>query len=365
MDVTDVQAESSPATVSVVNLTAEQRSTWRKTGEMPTIEDKPKAAPAPAKKESSAAETSAKDGESGEAESTASAPEAEESVQGPARKRGTAETRLQEILSDLKRAGLSPSELKTFKKEIQKHQANETQAASSTAAPEKAEPQTYAEWRKTFKADKWTDEWSKEHSDQPYEEAIAAMNDHLDEVRSRFRQREQATQAQQTFYKEQLAEAKKRYPDTETVIKPTLEAITSDESVHPVVKAMVGNSPVMVDLLYTLGGDEAAFAEFLELARTNPLMAVRKAVLMEDLVMKELADKKETARAEDGKFVKSAETKTPEKKVTSAPPPGKEVGTKSTPPDDELDAAEKRGDWATVRRLENLREVERRRKGVR
>ncbi len=166
--------------------------------------------------------------------------------------------------------------------------------------------------------------------------------------------------------KAKLAEAATRYGETaETTIRETSSTIFSDAKIQGVVKAMVNDSPVFVDLLYVLGSKPEDLADFVETAQKNPGAAIRKLVLVEKLVMEELAAKGgksegETARGEDGKF------KAPEKKTTAAPPPPKEVsGTQAASPD-ELETAYqhalKTGDARKIIDLENQREL-RRRKG--
>jgi hypothetical protein len=358
MEVNDVNAASSPASVSVTSLNAEQRTNWLKTGELPSTEVKPKADSAPASKESSATDTSAETGESGEVEITAPDSEPGKNTQEQPRKRDNAETRIKELLAKVKLL------------ESEKQAKEAAPAESSTAKPETKPqpPSTYQDWRKEFKPREWVENYAKEHPEDSYEDAQAAMSDHLDEVRSGFRQHEQQVATQRKAFEEQMSKVSERYPDAKEKITATGKELYSIHKESPMVVEMINNSPVFHDLLYVIGGDAEKLTKFIETAKSNPLQAVREVAVLENLIMKDLDGQGEKAketpeRGEDGKFV--AADKAPEKKVTSAPPIGKEVGTKNTAPPDEYEAAMQRGDMATVRKLDNKRDLERLRLGTR
>jgi hypothetical protein len=358
MEFNDVKAESSPATVSVTNLSAEQRSNWLKTGELPSADQKPKADSAPANKESSATETSAETGESGEVESTAPDSEPGKNHQEQPRKRDNAETRIKELLAKVKLL------------EAEKQAKETAPAESSTAKPETKPqpPSTYQDWRKEFKPREWVENYAKEHPEESYEDAQAAMSDFLDEVRSGFRQREQQVAAERKAFVEQTNKFTERYPEAREQIVQTGNELLKMNAESPAVTAKINNSPVFHDLLYVLGGDPEKFAKFLQTAKTDPVQAISEVAVIEYLIQQDLAKQGGTAketpeRGEDGKFVPAE--KAPEKKVTSAPPIGKEVGTKNTAPPDELEAAMQRGDWSTVRKIENKRDLEKAKLGHR
>lgn len=166
-----------------------------------------------------------------------------------------------------------------------------------------------------------------------------------------------AQEVQQKEMQEKWNDGKKRYTDFEKVINPVINTVLSDPQIPAIVKAMVNDSPVIVDLLYTLGGDANELHEFLQLAKTNPLGAVRKLAITEDLVRQELG-KKGTARDESGQF-----TKAPEKKSTEAPPPPSEVSGRGSTPADEVESAAKKDDFRTFREAANRRDLQRR-KGI-
>ena len=334
-DQTAVVAESSPA-LSVVEsgasavLTPTLKHSWNK-GEKPTIaEDKPKADPAPAKdqQEPSAAEASADDGESAEVE-TSPAPEAEKPQEAPKPpKRGGAEERIKQLLARTKQLETELAQARATK--------TEKPAESSTAKPEEPKsPQNYSEWRKAFKPMEWVEDWAKKNPTATYEEAMAAMNDHMDEVRDGFRQRESQAREFQRQADARLAEARGRYENFDETAKETAKTIVTDESVPIVVKQMLNDSEVFPDLIYTIGNKPEELASFLKMAKTDPGKALRYIALTESLIQEELEKPKEEAKPE----------KPPAKPKTKASPPPDEVGGRAASPPDALEAAAANGDF--------------------
>ncbi len=349
----DVSAESSTATLEVPSDPHEYAE-WRQSGKLPAAkpapaEKKPKAEASAASRESSAA------GEES-TEKHAPAPEAGKEKQEQAKPRGNAETRLQEILGDLKRAGLSPAELKTFKREQQA-----AQQAQPKAAPEKTEKPAGLEPPKKPKPDDF-DSYDKyeEARDKYYEDladfkAQKRLDEHLQKQRMEASQREMEGK---------LEAARKRYGDAvDNTISTSAGAIFNDQQIPAAVKALLNDSPVLVDLLYTLGSKEEDLNAFLNLARTNPGAAIRKAVLMESLINEELAGggkaaagSGEPARDESGKFAKQ---QAPAEKVTKAPPPPKEASGRASTPTDEVESAATANDFARFRSAANRRDMAR------
>jgi chemotaxis protein histidine kinase CheA len=297
---------------------------WRKTGNLPSAES------APAKESS--------DGE--KPEKPAPAPEAGKPPQE--KKRSNAESRLEELLSDLRTAGLTPSELKTFKREVRQEQAK--------AAPEPPVKPPASQVKKLEDYD----------SVEAYLEDLA---DHKATQKLEAYRAEEQKKAEQKVIADKLADAKKRYgDDAEDQIRSTARDVFNDDAIPLAVKALANDSPVLVDLLYVMGSNADELAEFVSLAKTNPGAAIRKLVLVEKLVQEELA-KGGTPKAsgngdapqrdETGKFL-------PAKKTTSAPPPPRETSGRSSPPPDESETALKEGNFALYREVENRREIARR-----
>jgi hypothetical protein len=105
------------------------------------------------------------------------------------------------------------------------------------------------------------------------------------------------------------------------------------------VFAVINDSPVLADLLYTIGGTEASKADFLEACRTNPGKALRVALLMEQEIAKELGTGK-------GKKAGEGETEaTPAPPKPRAPKPPAEVGGRGAPGEDALISAAKAGSF--------------------
>jgi len=344
---TPAVAEPSPATEApaAIEVPRERAAydNWRKTGEMPG--SKPAAAKEPkastAKESSGAPENGAKTSPASEAESTQET-----------KPRSNAETRLNEVLADLRRAGLSPAELKTFKREAQAAQTNQPKPEQTVkpaetrtpdpAAPKKPDAKDFTTWEE-FEAAK--DEYHEKLVDYRSGKAISDY------------QAQQQQAAANTSMQAKFAEAKTRYGDkAETTIVSAAQSLTGDAQIPAAVKSMFEQSPVMTDLLYAMGSNASEFEDFLALAKSNPAAAIRKMVLTESLVSAELAKgakpaaSEATERDDTGKF-------TPAKKVTSAPPPPREAAGRSAPPSDEAETAALAGDFRRFAAAENRKDV--------
>lgn len=318
--------ESKPSAESIsVPTDPKDYAEWRKTGKLPSERTS-----APAKESS--------DGE--KPEKSAPAPEAGKPQQEK-KPRSNAESRLEEILSDLRTAGLTPSELKSFKREVRQEQAK------ATPEPPAKPPATFVKKLEDY------------DSVEAYLEDLAGhmANQRLDAYRA-----EQQRQAEQRAIADKLADAKKRYgDDAEGRIRSTAREVFNDDAIPLAVKALANDSPVLVDLMYVMGSDANELDEFVSLAKSNPGAAIRKLVLVEKLVQEELAKGTSTAsgngdgpqRDENGKFL-------PAKKVTSAPPPPRETSGRSSPPPDAVERAIKEDDFAAYRAEQNRRDIARR-----
>jgi hypothetical protein len=338
--------ESSP--VLQIPKDPEQYAEWRQTGKLPgDKQDKqPKDADSEPAKESA-------DGEEPE-EKHAPAPEAGSKQE---RRRDTAADRLQEILGDLKRAGLSPSELKTFKRELQQQQQPQAQTPQTSVNPPAQAQQPQPEPLKEPKLEDFKTWEEFQAADRKYFREMARQ-----EAREEFRQQlaQQAQAAAAQAAGQRLADAKQRYgEEAESSIVSAARQVFSDQQIPPVIKAIVNDSPVIADLLYVMGSNQSDFDQFLQLAKTNPGEALRKAVLLEQLVKDELQKQSSSngataERDESGQFVSK---KPPAKKVSEAPPPASEVSSRSSPPKDASQAAFERGDFRAFRNEENRKEM--------
>lgn len=342
-------AEQTPAAPSpapnhqeVLNsLSPEQRSEWRKTGEMPS-----KADSATAKQDSAT-------------DKVETAPVSETGHQEKP-KRDNAETRLKELLADLKTAGLSPAELKTFKREAQKA---ETKAEPLPAPPKVEAPKLEAPVKPQWKDFASLDEgWEKyETAKDKWVEDLTAFN--RKEAIAEFTRNTQQEYQQQKLGQE-LEAGRKKYQNYDHITTPVIQALQAD-GIAKEVTEVVGRSPVFVDLLYVIGENDTSREEFLALAKSDPWAAVRKAVIMEQLITEELAKTREvnkadeTPRGADGKFLAS----TPEKKITTAPKPPSEVGGKAAAPGDAIEEAVKKRDFSSYKNEMNRREIAARKSG--
>jgi hypothetical protein len=305
---------------------------------------KPPAESAPAKKSDAKPKGNAEgDQESG----TAAESEPAKAERQPSK----AERRLNELLEDLKRAGLSPSELKTFKRE-----ARAAQEEQPKAAPERTvKAPAHSEAPKKPKQDDF-DTWEKyEDARDKYFEDLADFKARHAVEQDRHSQRQEAAQKEMS---ERLTEAKKRYGDeAETTIVGAAQAIFQDQAIPGAIREVLNESSALVDVLYALGKDESDLDAFVEQCRTDPGAALRKAVLVEKLVLEELGKSSNghatPPRDGEGKFVAQG------KRQSTAPPPARQVSGTAGPPVDETARAVEKGDFTTYRELANRRDLAR------
>jgi hypothetical protein len=290
----------------LVTLTPEQRSEYKKTGNLPVPPKKEEQAP-PEPKGESAAESDPATGKQEHTEKKA---------------KPTAEERIAQLESTIEK--------------IRKGAGIERKADPAPAPEPKAEqrpapPQNYQEWRKQFKPSQWTKEWAEAHPEAEYEDATAAMNDFLDDVRSQFRQAEERQRASDASLTGKLNEARKRYGDKfDEVLKPALETVMTSTQVLPVVRELMSESEVLPELLYTIGGEMEKFLSM------PPGKQARYIALTESLIHEELTAKEAP---------KGEAKEPPAKPQTSAPKPPAEVGGRANAPGDELESAARANDF--------------------
>ncbi|MGC2474936.1 MAG: hypothetical protein WA485_11420 [Candidatus Sulfotelmatobacter sp.] len=73
----------------------------------------------------------------------------------------------------------------------------------------------------------------------------------------------------------QAGYARRQYPDADQKIFPTIQTILADQKIPHAVKVMLNESPVLIDLVYSLGSDPGELAKFIQIAKTNPNAALR------------------------------------------------------------------------------------------
>jgi hypothetical protein len=363
-------AETTPKALEVPRDKAAYAE-WRKTGKMPGA--KPNEGQAAASADSSGSSAGDDVAAGGEVDLASEAGtskqergRAETSVVKPSR--DNAATRLNELLGDLKRAGLTPAELKSFKREAQA--ATPAAAAPSAAPPAAATPAAQAPAPQTLEApkkpkvedfdsyEKYEEARDQYHADQTRFEIAKALEGERTRAADAEAERRNAAM---------LADATERYgADAGDVIKNAAAQLVSTAEMPGVIRAMLGDSPVLGDLLYVMGS-KGELAAFIDLAKRSPGEAVRKLAIVEHLVKEELASKRAgksaasgdgvPARANDGTFVKADGAAPPAKKVTNAPAPPSETGGRSAAPPDEVEAATKAQDFRAFRRAANERDL--------
>jgi hypothetical protein len=345
----DVNANSSPAIE--VPRDAEGYAAWRQTGKLPE------------KSEEAATSNDDTSGAGDDASAKAApASEAGNRTQDKSQKpRSTADTRLNEILADLRRAGLTPAELKTFKREAQAQQQTPPAAdkPAQQAAPEKTDkPADAAGAKQPPKKPVETDykTWREfEDAKDKYFEDLAdyRANQALEAHRGRERQ-----EAQRREIAEKLEEVEGRYGagSSQTVIS-SAQTVFNDAKVSPAVKAIMNESPVLAEALLALGSQPQFLAQFAAEARTNPAAAIRRWVQIEHLVEAELKKAGVTPGAKRDAATGQFTGKPPAKKSTEAPPPPRESSGRAGTPPDESEAAFAANDFRRFRSSENRKEL--------
>jgi hypothetical protein len=319
---------------------------WRQTGKLPE----------PSHPKSKAASTTAKEDPASQEGNPA--PASEPGVNTQEKKKSPAAIRLDEVLADLKRAGLTPDELKTFRREAQKPvdtaKAVPEQPVKPTELKAPLKPKMDA-FRTFEEYESACDKWTEDVADY---KAAKAIEDY---------RREQAQNAATLSVNQKMAEAKTRYGDDATdIISRTARAIIGDPQIPTAVSSIINGSPVWSDVLYAMGSKPGEIEAFIELAKANPGDAIRKAIVYEQLVQAELAKGgkqdseygEETPRDPAGKFTKPP----PEKPKTSdAPRPPSELSGRGTTPRDEAERAVAADDFTSYKRAQNAKEMRLRR----
>jgi hypothetical protein len=299
----------------------------------------------------------------------ASTPSSEKADSEPASRerkaRSNADSRLTELLNDMREAGISPSELKSFKQtyqrvHVQQQEAQPQKQQQPQATPEKTE-QPAADAKNAPPKRPRLDEWTGTMGE--YEEAVDKYYDQLTDYKLNNLKLEEQQRENKKQLDVKIAEANTRYGDgAESTIKSTATSLFTAD-IHPAVKQLVDQSPVVVDLCYVLGTKDGELQSLIEQARTNPTDAIRRVVLLEQLVKEELGKSPAPAssRGEDGKF-RAAEVEAspiPEKKPSKAPAPPAEVSGRGSTPSDPQQHAIKTNDFAAFRAAGNRREIDR------
>src|ERR1700761_3049307 len=171
-----------PQTFDIPRSGTDEYATWRNTGELPKVQPKTED---PAPSDTVKEQTTDEPGDS--------APSTQEKQ---SKRRPDVEARIKQLTDRTKELEVQLEEARRPK---------ETKADPSPAKP--AQPQTYKDWRAEFKPQKWVEQYTKEHPDASYEDATAAMADHLGDVRDHFRAIEQQRQSQEKELNDKVSDA--------------------------------------------------------------------------------------------------------------------------------------------------------------
>ena len=346
--IADVKTSDRPEPSTGTTLTPpsdpEAYSEWRLTGKVPEQKHKPKQEAPAASARANADSAEGESAEETESPEETSAPEAGKRRQE--HRKGSAADRLNEVLADLKRAGLSPSELKTFRKQAQASPA--PQPAQQTNAPPPQQPQRLTEPK--------LEDFNTWEAFQTAQRAFNAqmVDDRIREAWSQIQMQQYQEQANRQAA-ERIENARQRYgEEAEGSIVLAARSVFGNPAVHPWIKGVINESPVIADLLYVMGSNQHELDQFLETARTNPGEALRRAVVLEQYVKEELEKASNghransTERDENGRFI-------PAKK--EAPPPAREVSGRASLPGNEADAAFNRGDVRSYMNAKNREQM--------
>lgn len=334
--------DSAPVTPSLPELSSlsqEQRATWRRSGELPSKQD---SAPVKEAVKEDAVADSAPQKDSKEQKPAVNASDsAPEKQSQPHRKtKEDTERRIQELLDRVKKAE-------------ERAEAAERRTSEKRDSKPESQPVPKAEEYKPLDEK----QWFKDNSGKTYEDFVraAARHEAKWEAEQQIKQSEQRIRqqiAQEAAAKElqsKVKDANERYGKEEAAkIFPSLEQIVSDEKIPYAVKAMLNDSDVLVDLVYTLASDPAEFTKFVDLSKSNPAAAIRKLVTVESMVRDTLTSKEaKPERGTDGKFKPKAEEvkEVAAEPVTRAPRPPVEVGGHTAVPQDGALSAVKSNDF--------------------
>jgi hypothetical protein len=350
--------ESAPVTtpeISLSSLSQEERAAWRTSGELPSKQDS-----APARK-SAVADSAPPSKETKEKTAVnASDSATEQDKQPPHRKpENYGEKRFQDLANENK----SLKERLDALERGSKPEKREEKQTPQPATEEIKAPGPLREFLDKYFAD-------VSNKGKTYEAGVEAWQDARDQYRDAQHakstadaiQKDRQRSAQENAAKElqtKVEDARQRYGEEETnKIFPAIDSLLHDKQIPMAVKALLNDSDILVDLMYTLQSDEKSYKDFLALSKANPAAAIRQIVTTESLVREQLkahAGKARTTppRAEDGKFQKT-ETDTPAEASTTedaappqsrAPQPPVEVGGRTSTPQDGALSAVKKGDF--------------------
>lgn len=255
------------------------------------------------------------------------------------RRKPDAETRIKELAAETKR----------LKQELEEaRKPKETKAESSPARQDEQKPAQPEATRPKPKLDEKDPDGKQKYAS--YEDYQEALTDWKVEQKLAARDREQQVAQQSQKWLQEINEARGRYADYDTVAVPLVADLMKPD-ISDSVRSVLMASPVLADLLYTIGGTEASRADFLDACRTDPGKAVRVAVLIEQEIKAELGKGKAKKEGEGEPEAAPAAPK------PRAPKPPAEVGGRGAPGEDALMSAAKANDFRSFEAEQNRRAI--------
>lgn len=289
---------------------------YRNDGEVPE-----RFKPAETEAEAATAEQQTSEGEPPESDPEA---EPEQQQEKPQHKKQTAEQRIAQLEATIEKIRRGAG----IQRETEVAPVVQTQPAQPQPQPQYTRPKPTVEAKNEDGTPKYG----------TYEDYVEDLADWKAEQRIAVERREQAARQQASQLQAQIDEARARYGDEfDDAVKPALQAINADQRIPPVVKAMLGESENVSDLLFTLGSDPKALESFIETARTKPGQALRHIAILEAEIRSELQGKANEA------------PETPAKTQTAAPKPPSPVGGASSRAFDASDESLSAEEWARKR----------------
>lgn len=345
-----VVAESSSADVDVFNgesPSVAEYNQYRQTGEVPErfkTADSADSAPAD-KLEETAAEVE-------EAESAGESETPKETQEQRPKKSQTAKERIAQIDATINQLWdqdepdiIKIGQLEATREKIEQRAGlkRKTETAPVTPPADAAQPQTYKAWEEAFQPEQWIEEYAKAHPEASYERANAAMFSHMLGIREQYQASEQTQRQQAQTLAQKVEEGKAIYGEEfGDLADQAAGAILSDQGLPQIVKDRFAHSDVLPHLVYMLGSDPAALADFLKTAKSDAFKALDQIALTESLVREEIGNK-EAERNDKGQF------KSPAKPKTSAPKPPSPVSGASTGAFDVSDESLSPEEWMRKR----------------
>ena len=316
---------------------------WRQSGKLPD--------PKPSKTDDSAPSK-----KSADQKSEKGAPVSE--TGSKRQERGNAETRKQELNNEIRELLAKRDELRREVEPEAAPRKKDVEAASSPARDGKA-ASSPAELQGPVEPEQDDfDTWDAYKAAlRKYQKDLVdwTVSQHLEQHAIRQQQEAQAREMQQ-----RLDRAKERYgTEAEPKIIDTARTVFDDTGVAPALKTAMGRSDVLVDALYVMGSDPDELSEYLDLARKDPLEALRKWFTVEALVKEELAKGSAAKpsdgppRGPDGKFLQPAKVK------VVAPAPPVELNGSASPPGDERERAAAAGNFRSFKTEADRRDMQR------